>query len=102
MISYFSMDRMVPVPGIGIGEAGYSMLSGGENIAAGYSTVLSVIEGWLIRPVLLKMNQRMHAVLGEPFTTLQFIQFNDKGTGGNLSAQSFDEPAARGSGSTGG
>ena len=26
------------------------MLSGGENIAAGYSTVLSVIEGWLKSP----------------------------------------------------
>jgi uncharacterized protein YkwD len=33
-----------------IRAAGYSMLSGGENIAAGYSTVLSVIEGWLKSP----------------------------------------------------
>lgn len=34
-----------------IREAGYyPMLSGGENIAAGYSTVLSVIEGWLKSP----------------------------------------------------
>jgi uncharacterized protein YkwD len=33
-----------------IREAGYPMLSGGENIAAGYSTVLSVIEGWLTSP----------------------------------------------------
>ncbi len=28
----------------------YPMLSGGENIAAGYSTVLSVMEGWLKSP----------------------------------------------------
>jgi hypothetical protein len=69
-----------------------------ENILSVY-TLSDII---VLKPVLLKMHQRMHAVLGEPFTTLQFIQFNDKGTGGNFSAQSFDEPAARGSGSTSG
>ena len=33
-----------------IREAGYPMLSGGENIAAGYSSVRSAIKGWLKSP----------------------------------------------------
>ena len=48
LFSHYGSDGSSPWDRIR--EAGYSMLSGGENIAAGYSTVLSVIEGWLKSP----------------------------------------------------
>jgi uncharacterized protein YkwD len=48
LFSHYGSDGSSPWDRIR--EAGYPLLSGGENIAAGYSTVLSVIEGWLKSP----------------------------------------------------